>query len=78
MLVVLFCVEQRHGDYAYAWGDSFTGGANNKPQQLLMVPEERRGMPVTGMHKIAALERRKTIVSSEGKESGWDCAEFEW
>ncbi|KIM89615.1 hypothetical protein PILCRDRAFT_812439 [Piloderma croceum F 1598] len=49
----------------------FTGGANNKPQQLPMIAEGRRGsVPVTGMQETAALERRKTIASSESKESG--------
>jgi hypothetical protein len=52
----------------------FTGLTNNKPgvvQQLPTVPEGRRGsMPVMGMHETAALERRKTLASSESKESG--------
>ena len=50
---------------------AFIGGMNNKPQQLPMVQEGRRvSMPVTGMHETATLERRKTIASSESKESG--------
>jgi hypothetical protein len=46
-------------------------------QQLLKVPEGRTGnrILVTGMHKTAALERRKTIASSESKERG--TAEFD-
>jgi hypothetical protein len=41
-------------------------------QQLPKVPEGRTGnrIPVTGMHKTAALERRKTIASWESKERG--------
>ena len=50
---------------------AFISGTNNKPQQLPMVQEGRRvSMPVAWMHETTTLERRKTIASSESKESG--------